>query len=127
MTTLRRAVLACAVVLGAVAAASGDAQDDAAKKLVGKWTATLKVGEKEVPVTLQFDKDGKFRLSGKVDGKDIKREGTYKLLSATRLEISIVSDGKTKSEKSDFKLTGDTLELKSEAGETEKFTRAKPK
>ena len=125
MNTLRRAVLACAVVLGAVAAARGDAQDDAAKKLVGKWTATLKVGEKEVPVTLQFDKDGKFRLSGKVGGKDIKREGTYKLLSATRLEISTVSDGKTKTEKSDFKLAGDTLELKSESGETEKFTRAK--
>lgn len=122
--------LLCGVALVLVAGRAGaDAKSDAEKALLGKWERKEKVGGKEVTLLLTFDKDGKLsmKLTGPAPNAEITGTGTYKVVDASHLEISLTAMGQTKNEKSQFKVVDkNTLELKTADGKnTETFTRAK--
>ena len=123
MHTLRRLGIACAVLLP-VGSADADGRDDAAKLLLGKWEIRQKFGEKEVSLTLAFEKNGKLtlRLSGPID---VTLNGTYKLLDENTLEMTAFFPDDAKVEKVKFRVSRDTLELIGEEKEARKFSRAK--
>jgi uncharacterized protein (TIGR03066 family) len=75
MRTLSAAVLGAAVVF---AAGTARAQDDTAKKIVGVWEVT-KGTELPDGSTLEFTKDGKLTAVVKMDGNELKLEGTYRV------------------------------------------------
>jgi uncharacterized protein (TIGR03066 family) len=123
MRTLRGLVLACAVFLP-IGLVHGDARDDAAKLLVGKWETRQKLGEREASLMIVFEKDGKLSL--KLSGPtDLTLNGTYKLLDENTLEMTAFLTDDAKVEKVKFKVSRDTLELIGEEKETRKLSRAK--
>jgi uncharacterized protein (TIGR03066 family) len=69
------------VAVAAVMASAAPAQDKGglADKLVGKWEVT-KADEGTVPkgTIVEFTKDGKMKVTGKMDGMEMSFEGTYK-------------------------------------------------
>jgi uncharacterized protein (TIGR03066 family) len=79
MSTLRWLAVA-AVVCVLSGAARAEDKPDYAKMIVGKWEIT-KADEGTVPVgtIVVFTDDGKIKLTGKKDDKDIAMEGTYKV------------------------------------------------
>lgn len=124
MQALRGLVVGCAVLLLA-GQVYGDAKDDAAKLLVGKWETKQKLGDKEATAVLDFTKDGKLsmKLSGPVE---LSLNGTYKVLDEKTLEVTITFMQQTKTEKSSFKVSKDTLELTgSQDNKPQKFNRVK--
>jgi len=58
-----------------------DKKDDKTnkEKIVGTWVLEKPDKPKNIPpgTTIEFTKNGKLKLSAKVDGKDINIEGTY--------------------------------------------------
>jgi uncharacterized protein (TIGR03066 family) len=79
MSTLRWLAVA-AVVCVLSGAARAEDKPDYAKMIVGKWEIT-KADEGTVPVgtMVEFTSDGKIKLTGKKDDKDVAMEGTYKV------------------------------------------------
>jgi uncharacterized protein (TIGR03066 family) len=77
MNTLRMLAVGAIVCL---VGASVRAEDkvDYKKLIVGKWEIS-KAEEGTVPIgtIVEFTKDGKFIVTGKKDGEDLKIEGTY--------------------------------------------------
>jgi len=123
MQVLRGLVVGCVVLLLA-GQTYGDAKDDAAKLLVGKWETKQKVMDKEATAILDFSKDGKLsmKLTGPVD---LSLNGTYKVIDEKTLEVTITFMEKTMTEKSQFKVSKDTLELTGKDGKPQKFNRTK--
>src|SRR5262245_27329299 len=108
MRILQSLAAGCAALLLA-GPACGDAKDEAAKLLVGKWEIKQEVGKKEAAAVLDFGKDGKFTL--KVSGAaDITADGSYKVLDEKTLEITLAFLDLKRTEKATFKVTKDTLE-----------------
>ena len=125
MQALRGLVVGCAVLLVA-GQAYGDAKDDAAKLLVGKWEIKEKIVDKDATAVLDFTKDGK--MSMKMSGfmpEDLNVKGKYKVVDKETIEVTITSGDKTRTEKSKFKVTKDTLELTGKDGKSQKFNRIK--
>jgi uncharacterized protein (TIGR03066 family) len=53
---------------------------DNAKQLMGSWEVTkADPGTLPVGAVVEFGKDGKMKTVGKMDGKEISHDGTYKL------------------------------------------------
>ena len=79
MSTLRWLAVG-AVVCVLSGAARAEDKPDYAKMLVGKWEIT-KADEGTVPpgTIVVFTEDGKMRITGKKDDKDVTMEGTYKV------------------------------------------------
>ena len=79
MSTLRWLAVA-AVVCVLSGAARAEDKPDYAKLIVGKWEIS-KADEGTVPVgtMVEFTADGKIKLMGKANEKDIAMEGTYKV------------------------------------------------
>ena len=126
MKAFRGLLAACAVVALLSSQAFADAKSDAEKALMGKWEAKQKLGDKEIKATVDFQKDGKLAMSvTNTPMGDLKFEGKYKVLDANQLEVTITFMNKTMTEKSKFKVTGNTLEMTDKNGKTEKFTRVK--
>src|SRR5258708_2137813 len=73
------AVAAATLGLAAPATADDKKKDDVAAKLVGAWEVTKADEEPLVGATITFAKDGKFTIAIKVDGQEMKVEGTYKI------------------------------------------------
>ena len=127
MKAVRGLMVACTTLLLVGGQAFADAKTDAAEKaLAGKWEAKQNIGGKELKATIDFQKEGKLamNIAGTPMG-DFKLEGKYKVVDATNIEVTLTFMGKTMTEKSKFKVTGDTLELTDAKGKTEKFTRVK--
>ena len=124
MQALRGLMICCAVLL-LVGQTYGDpTKDDAAKLLVGKWEAKQNVQGKEITAVLDFAKDGK--LSMKVSGAvDLNLNGTYKVLDEKTIEVSITFMDKMMTEKNQFKVSKDTLELTGKDNKPQKFNRTK--
>jgi uncharacterized protein (TIGR03066 family) len=75
-------LLTAGLVLGLAAAGRAEEKkDDKANKdkIVGTWVLEKPEKPKGLPVgsTIEFTKDGKMKVSAKVEGKDINIEGTY--------------------------------------------------
>jgi uncharacterized protein (TIGR03066 family) len=121
MKTWSVLALCCALALCGRAAAQ-----DKGMMLLGKWELKTKVGDKELNILVNFEKDNRFAL--KVSGPGVTpltQDGTYKLVDDTTVEVEITHMGQTKKEKSTFAVTKDTLELTDSRGKIDKFTRAK--
>jgi hypothetical protein len=58
-------------------------------------------------------------------GKDTTWDGKYEVIDEKTIEVSITYMGQTKTEKSTFKVTGDTLELTDSRGKTDRLTKVK--
>ena len=125
MKAVKGLVLGCVALLLFAGPALADAKDDAAKALVGKWEMKKKMGDVELKGVLSFEKDGKLSMKMDFGGMNITAEGKYKLIDGKTLEVTLTFMGKTKTDKSKFKISGDTLELIDPNGKAEKFTRVK--
>jgi uncharacterized protein (TIGR03066 family) len=69
-----------ALVLGVlILAGNATAQDDTAKKIVGKWEITKAGGMAGEGSVIEFAKDNKMSGSIKIGEEKLKFEGTYKL------------------------------------------------
>jgi uncharacterized protein (TIGR03066 family) len=77
MNTLRMIVTAFVVTAIGAPVTAAD-KDDNKKLIVGKWEVT-KADDGSIPAgaTLEFAKDGKFKMMAKKDDKEENREGTY--------------------------------------------------
>src|SRR5262249_50426586 len=91
MNALR--LFAVCVVVGLLGAARADEKPDYAKLIVGKWEVT-KAEEGTVPAgaVIEFTKDGKVKMTAKMDDKDLKIEGTYKVEKDTFTVTAKIGD-----------------------------------
>jgi uncharacterized protein (TIGR03066 family) len=106
-----------AIVLGAGSlglsgfAVAADDKDDFAKKIVGKWEITKSEAEAPVGAVIEFTKDGKFNISVKLDGKDVKLDGTYKV-DKDKLTTEVSIAGKAEKDVDTIKkLTDEEMEI----------------
>ncbi|MCI0702375.1 MAG: TIGR03066 family protein [Planctomycetia bacterium] len=94
-----------------------------AKKLLGKWESNPpKKGES---IVMEFAANGKLTMSGDVNGKELKVEGTYKL-EGDKLSFELRHMGETsKATITLTKLTDNELEGKDSKGKSEAFKKVK--
>ena len=93
-----------------------------AEKIVGTWEVA-KGAELPPGATFEFTKDGKMKMTAKVDGKDFTSEGTYKVDGDT-LTTTQKQGPKEVTEKSKIKtLTDTTLVTEDEKGQAVEFKR----
>lgn len=80
MNVLRLMVASVMVFALSAGARAEEKKADNAKLLIGKWEA-VKADPKTLPVgaTVEFAKDGKVKVTVKIDGKEMSHEGTYKV------------------------------------------------
>lgn len=106
-----KALSAFVAVVLVCASVGRAADDDNAKKIIGKWEIS-KSEDLPAGTTVEFTKDGKVIATAKVEGKEVKLEGTYKV-EKDKLTSKITVNGKTVEDTDDIvKLTDDTLELR---------------
>lgn len=123
MKTLSAAVLGVAV---AFAAGTAKAQDDNAKKIVGTWEVT-KGTDLPAGSTLEFTKDGKVNAVVKMDGTELKLDGTYKV-EKDKLMVKIKVGEQTIEDTATIKkLTAEDLEIEDKDKKVETFKRKKEK
>ena len=105
-------------------AGSGTAADeDNAKKIVGKWEVTKSGSDLPTGSTVEFTKDGK--LTAIVKGDDTKIEGTYKV-EKEKLTVKLkVADQSIEETVTITKLTDDALELKDKDAKVDVFKKLK--
>jgi uncharacterized protein (TIGR03066 family) len=86
------------VVVGVVSLAIGltaVAGEIEGKKLIGAWEVTKVEGEDKVPHwRIEFQKEGKLRMTSKREDKEHRVEGTY-ALKKNQLMLTAKKDGKT--------------------------------
>jgi len=112
-------------LLAVVVGVRADDKDDVRKLLIGRWEVKRKVGERELLGEMTFSADGKASMKVKGPKGDISFVGTYKLLSATRLEITFTILGDTKTEEHEVKVAKDTLELTDTKKNVQRMKRLK--
>ena len=99
--------LLCAAGLGLlVFVLAGSARADDTAKLVGKWEVTKSGGETPVGTTIEFTKDGKAIARVTLDGKDLKFNGTYKLVGP-KLRLDLVLNEQKLDQEFTVKFNGD--------------------
>jgi uncharacterized protein (TIGR03066 family) len=121
----RRALLGLACFLMIVGGTGADEKEDVQKLLVGKWELKRKVGERELRGEMAFSKAGKVTTRMQGPAGDITFEGTWKLLDATKLEITHAVMGAPMPEQYDLKVTKDVLELTAKNKLAQRLTRLK--
>ena len=119
-----RAISAC--VLGVlICAGTSQAQDDNAKKILGKWEITKASGNAEKGSIIEFGKDGKMTGTIKYQGQEVKFEGTYKL-DKDKLDVKLkVMDNEVEEKLTIKKLTDDALELEDKDAKTDELKKVK--
>ncbi len=121
MRTLSALGLAAMIV---VVGGPVQAQDDHAKKIVGKWVVDK---SEDLPdgATVEFTKDGKLTVVAKADGKELKLEGTYKI-EKDKITTKITFNGKAIEDTDDIiKLTDEVLELRDKDKKVTTFKKKK--
>jgi uncharacterized protein (TIGR03066 family) len=117
-----RFALAGVLVLGLTVI--GVAGTDTAKKLIGKWEVT-KSEDAPPGATLEFTEDGKLHMRAKVNDKEVKVDGTYKVKDKMVIATYTIN-GKTKSEPGTIKkLTEKVLVIEDEKGKLDEYKRVK--
>jgi uncharacterized protein (TIGR03066 family) len=106
----RLSALALGVVVLALAG-SASAQDDYAKKIVGKWKITKSASDAPIGTLIEFTKDGKLSVVIKLDAQEMKLEGTYKIEKDKLLTKIKLNDQQVEETDTIKKLTDDELEL----------------
>jgi uncharacterized protein (TIGR03066 family) len=118
------AVMAVAGLVGTGARA--DDKADYAKKIVGKWELT-KVEEGGLPkgTIVDFDKDGKVKVTAKIEDKDLVLEGTYKVEGDALLLTMKMGEEERKQTVTILKLDDTSMHTKNEAGKMSELTKKK--
>ena len=117
-----------ALVLGVlVLAGSATAHDDNAKKIVGKWEITKAGGGAPVGTIIEFTKDNKVAATLKLDGMEIKLDGTYKI-EKDKIELKLKAGDMNIDETLTIKkLTDDALELEDKDKKIDELKKVKEK
>jgi uncharacterized protein (TIGR03066 family) len=121
----------CAIALGVCVVAfagTARAQDDNAKKIVGTWVVEKSGGDLPAGSSIEFTKDGKLNAAVKLEGMEIKLQGTYKL-DKDKLTVKVKVEGMGEIEETATikKLTDDTLELEDKDKKVDVFKKKKEK
>jgi uncharacterized protein (TIGR03066 family) len=102
---------------------AGAADDDNAKKIVGKWEVTKSGSDLPAGSTVEFTKDGK--LTAVIKGDCTKIEGTYKV-EKDKLNVKLkVGDQSVDETVTITKLSDTELELKDKDNKVDVFKKAK--
>jgi uncharacterized protein (TIGR03066 family) len=109
-------VMTVGLFLGLPAAAQ-----DAKTLIVGKWEGTQKVKGNDVKIEAEFKDDGTMVFTV----RDIKVNGTYKLIDDKVIETEQTFEKQTRKLKQEYKVSQDTLDLKDPEGNVFTFKRAK--
>jgi uncharacterized protein (TIGR03066 family) len=115
--------LALGGLMVATAGLGSAADDDNAKKIVGKWEITKSGSDLPTGSTVEFTKDGK--LAAVIKGDDTKLEGSYKV-EKEKLTVKLkVGDQSIEEVVTITKLTDDALELKDKDAKVDVFKKLK--
>jgi len=106
------AILSLSLCLLASLAQAQDLQ----KQLVGKWQGNENS-------FMQFFPDGKITVTDKIFDKDLKLEGTYKILDAETVHIEIKDQENKITVKAKVTIKGDDLSFTPEGDKTEHYKR----
>jgi len=99
------------------------ADDDNAKKIVGKWEVTKAGSDLPAGSTVEFTKDGK--LAAVIKGDDTKLEGSYKV-EKEKLTVKLkIGDQSIEEVVTITKLTDDAMELKDKDAKVDIFKKLK--
>jgi uncharacterized protein (TIGR03066 family) len=120
--------LVSASLLGVIiiaCAGTAQGQDDNAKKIVGVWEVAKAGGDLPAGSTIEFTKDGKLKAMLKVDGMEVKLDGTYKL-EKDKLTVKIkVGEQDVEETATIKKLTDDALEIEDKDKKVDVFKKKK--
>jgi len=112
-------------VVMVVFAGTAQGQDDNAKKIVGVWEITKAGGDLPAGTTIEFTKDGKLNANLKVEGMEVKLDGTYKV-EKDKLTVKIkVADQNIEETATIKKLTDDALEIEDKDKKVDVFKKKK--
>lgn len=121
--------LALSGMMVVLASTAGAADDDNAKKIVGKWEVTKSGSDLPEGSTVEFAKDGKLTavIKGDATKKEeaTKLEGTYKVEKDKMVVKLKVGDQSIEETVTILKLTDDALELKDKDSKTDVFKKVK--
>jgi uncharacterized protein (TIGR03066 family) len=106
-------------------ATTAQAQDDNAKKIVGVWEVAKAGGDLPAGSTIEFTKDGMLKAVVKVEGMEVKLDGTYKV-EKEKLTVKIkVADQNIEEVATIKKLTDDALEIEDKDKKVDVFKKKK--
>ncbi len=106
-------------------ATTAQAQDDNAKKIVGLWEVAKAGGDLPAGSTIEFTKDGKINAVVKVEGMEVKLDGTY-TVAKEKLTVKIkVADQNIEETATIKKLTDDALEIEDKDKKVDVFKKKK--
>ena len=98
------------------------AADKAKDLIVGKWESE----KDKQKFTVEFAKDGKMSISGKMGDMELVIKGTYRFTADDILEVTLEFMGEKKTEKLTVtKIDKDAMTLVDEKKEEDKFKRVK--
>ena len=121
--------LALSGMMVVLASTAGAADDDNAKKIVGKWEVTKSGSDLPEGSTVEFAKDGKLTavIKGDATKKEeaTKLEGTYKVEKDKMVVKLKVGDQSIEETVTILKLNDDALELKDKDSKTDVFKKVK--
>jgi uncharacterized protein (TIGR03066 family) len=106
-------------------ATTAQAQDDNAKKIVGVWEVAKSGGDLPAGSTIEFTKDGMLKAVVKVEGMEVKLDGTYKV-EKEKLTVKIkVAEQNIEEIATIKKLTDDALEIEDKEKKVDVFKKKK--
>jgi uncharacterized protein (TIGR03066 family) len=106
-------------------ATTAQAQDDNAKKIVGVWEVSKAGGDLPAGSTIEFTKDMMLKAVVKVEGMEVKLEGTYKV-EKEKLTVKIKLGEQNIEEVATIKkLTDDALEIEDKDKKVDVFKKKK--
>jgi uncharacterized protein (TIGR03066 family) len=106
-------------------ATMAQAQDDNAKKIVGVWEVAKAGGDLPAGSTIEFTKDGMLKAVVKVEGMEVKLDGTY-TVAKEKLTVKIkVADQNIEEVATIKKLTDDALEIEDKDKKVDVFKKKK--
>ena len=118
--------LALSGMMVVLASTAGAADDDNAKKIVGKWEVTKAGSDLPEGSTVEFAKDGKLTAVIKGDKDNaMKLEGTYKVEKDKMVVKLKLGDQSIEETVTILKLTDDALEIKDKDSKTDVFKKVK--
>jgi uncharacterized protein (TIGR03066 family) len=126
MSAIRMLAVGTFVCLLAIGARADEKKTDYAKTIVGKWEVTKTEGGGPPEGTvIEFTKDGKLSVKGKMGDQEINATGTYKV-DGDKFEFTLkIGDDEHKDTITIKKLEGDTMSTSNKDGHTVEMKRKK--
>ena len=119
----RLLTVAMGIAILALAGTAPAADED--KKIVGKWEITKSGSDLPPGTTIEFTKDGKLNVILKIEGKEEKITGSYKV-DKTKLMVKLEAGGETHEETVTItKLTDEVLTIEDKDKKVDEFKKKK--